>query len=141
MPIERDPRPEGPERSTVSGSPTPAPGSPSSGARPAEVLDGAASGAWQAYNAMETTKRRHFGLLERLDLKRRNYNLDPSDEETRLLEWLLADHDAQVKRFTAASLALQAADGPAHAALFDYVGTLARLDTESAPGDGSRPAR
>ena len=76
-------------------------------ARPADVLDGPAADAWEAYNAMESTKRRHFGLLETLDRKKRNYNLDPSEREARLLEWLLADHDAQVRRFTAASLALR----------------------------------
>jgi len=106
--------------------------------RPGTALEGVAADAWEAYNAMETTKRRHFALLETLDLKRRNYNLDPSAEETRLLEWLLADHDAQVRRFTAASLALKAADGEAHAALFDYIGAIARVGGEGEDGDGAR---
>ena len=88
------------------------------------ALDGVAAEAWQAYNAMETTKRRHYALLEKLDLQRRNYNIEPSADEARRLEWLLADHDAQVKRFTAASLALKGADAAAHAALFAYVGLV-----------------
>ena len=108
----------------MSGSPK-IPASPTLAERPAAALDGPAADAWQAYNAMETTKRRHFALLERLDLKRRNYNLEPTLDETRRLGWLLADHDAQVKRFTTASLALKASDAAAHAALFDYVGAIA----------------
>ena len=113
------------------------------GERPGDALDGEAGEAWQAYNAMETTKRRHFSLLRRLDLKKRNYGLEPSVEEARLLEWLLADHDTQVRRFTAASLALKALDARSHAALFDYVGTIARSgvgDTgaeDGAPGGGT----
>lgn len=96
-------------------------------ARPAATLDGAAADVWEAYNAMETTKRRHFGLLETLDLKKRNYNLDPTADESRLLGWLLADHDAQVRRFTAASLALKVADAAAHGVLFDYIGAIDRI--------------
>ena len=82
-----------------------------------------------------------------LDLKKRNYNLDPSVGEARLLEWLLADHDAQVRRFAAASLALKEADGAAHATLFAYIGAIdragARADgapdagPDAGPGDGS----
>ena len=99
--------------------------------RPAS-LDGVAAEAWQAYNAMETTKRRHYALLETLDLKRRNYNFEPSAGETRRLGWLLADHDAQVKRFTAASLALKGADAAAHVALFAYVALVA-VDDDGGP--------
>lgn len=108
-------------------------GAASAPRRPA-ALDGVAADAWQAYNAMETTKRRHYALLETLDLKRRNYNIEPSAEETRRLEWLLADHDAQVRRFTAASLALKTADAAAHAALFEYVGLVAGEDAASGGG-------
>ena len=102
--------------------------------RPAEVLAGAGADAWQAYNAMETTKRRHFELLETLDLKRRNYNIEPSEAETRRLGWLLADHDAQVARFTAASAELRSRDADAHAALFAYVGAIA---AGTAPADAA----
>ena len=65
--------------------------------RPADVLEGDAADTWQAYNAMETTKQRHFELLELLDNKKKNYNIDPTDADQRLLECLLADHDQQVK--------------------------------------------
>ena len=47
--------------------------------RPADVLEGDAADTWQAYNAMETTKQRHFELLELLDNKKKNYNIDPTD--------------------------------------------------------------
>ena len=43
-------------------------------ARPDDILDGVAALSWQAYNAMETTKRRHFDLLEIIDNKKKNYN-------------------------------------------------------------------
>ena len=108
---------------------------PSTQAPPAArppALDGVAADAWQAYNAMETTKRRHYALLETIDLRRRNYNIEPSAEETRRLGWLLSDHDAQVKRFTAASHALKRSDADAHAALFAYVALVVRGEGEGA---------
>jgi len=111
------------------------PGPGSAVLRP-DALDGVAAEAWQSYNAMEMTKRRHYALLETLDLKRRDHGIEPSAEEARLLEWLLADHDAQVKRFSAASVALKGADAAAHAALFDYVGLVVR--TDEGAGDGDR---
>lgn len=97
--------------------------------RPDAIIDGAAASTWQAYNAMETTKRRHFALLEMIDLRRRNEGVEPGDDETRQLGWLLADHDAQVHRFTAASGALKADDAAAHQALFEYIGLLSRLES------------
>ena len=103
--------------------------------RPDAIIDDVAAATWQAYNAMETTKRRHFALLEMLDTKRRETGCEPSDEETRQLAWLLADHDAQVHRFTAASGELKAADAAAHRALFDYIGQLSRLEADVAVAD------
>ncbi|MFK7994986.1 MAG: hypothetical protein AB8B87_12660 [Granulosicoccus sp.] len=96
--------------------------------RPDSILDGVASDAWQAYNAMETTKRRHYELLEILDNKKKNYNLDPNPRDKALLANLLKDHDGQVKRFTAASSALKAADAEAHMALFVYIGVLSEAE-------------
>lgn len=93
-------------------------------ARPDQLLEGVGSIAWQAYNAMETTKRRHFDLLEVLDNKKKNYNLSPSDNEQRLLACLLKDHDQQVKRFTEASLVLKNFDTEAHLSLFAYIGGI-----------------
>jgi len=95
--------------------------------RPEAILDGAdaiASLTWQAYNAMETTKRRHFELLEILDNKKKNYNLDATEREQGLLACLLRDHDEQVRRFTEASKALKLRDATAHTALFTYIGSI-----------------
>jgi len=96
--------------------------------RPDTILDGVASDSWQAYNAMETTKRRHYDLLEILDNKKKNYNLDPVEREKSLLASLLKDHDEQVKRFTAASSALKASDADAHRALFGYIGVISDVE-------------
>lgn len=95
--------------------------------RPDNLLDGAdgvAVQTWQAFNAMESTKRRHFDFLEILDEKKKNYNIDPTDEDKQLLACLLKDHDAQVKLFTAASQQLKQASSSAHAALFVYIGAI-----------------
>lgn len=105
--------------------------------RPGDVIDGAAADAWQAYNAMDTTKRRHFSLLQTLDLKRVNYGIEPTADETKMLAWLLADHDAQVRRFTDASTKLKSDDASAHRQLFEYVGRVARVDTAGAPNDAA----
>jgi len=90
--------------------------------RPDDILDGIGSAAWQAYNAMETTKRRHFELLELIDNKKKNFNIDPTEYDQRLIACLLKDHDEQVKRFTSASLALKNESAEAHLALFTYIG-------------------
>ncbi len=87
----------------------------------------AAAGAWQAYNAMETTKQRHINVLTMLDNKKKRYNLDPTPADTELLSALLADHDDQVKRFTAESLLLKQNNADAHRALFDYIGYLGEV--------------
>lgn len=97
--------------------------------RPADVLEGDAADAWQAYNAMETTKQRHFEMLEMLDNKKKNYNIDPTNADQRLLECLLADHDQQVKRFTVASRQLKEQNLSAHGALFDYIGAINQAST------------
>ena len=92
--------------------------------RPDGILDGAGALSWQAYNAMETTKRRHFDLLEIIDNKKKNYNIDPTATDQHLLRCLLQDHDEQVKRFTSASKALKELDAAAHTALFVYIGGI-----------------
>lgn len=96
--------------------------------RPDSILAGVAGDTWQAYNAMETTKRRHYELLEILDNKKKNYNLDPSARDQALLASLLKDHDEQVKRFTAASSALKSCDAEAHMAVFVYIGALSETE-------------
>ncbi len=87
----------------------------------------AAAATWQAYNAMETTKQRHFNVLQLLDNKKKRYNLDPTEADTQLLKALLADHDDQVKRFTAESLLLKQNNADAHRALFAYIGYLGEV--------------
>ena len=101
--------------------------SDATGPRPDALLDGDGPGAaaFEAFNAMETTKRRHFELLERLDAKRERYGLGPTEAEAARLAALLADHDAQVRRFTRASAALKAADREAHRAVLAWVGAVA----------------
>lgn len=83
--------------------------------------------AWQAYNAMETTKQRHFEYLSLLERKKKNFNLDPTAEDTVILEQLLKDHDQQVKLFTAHSQALKASSPETHQALFLYIGKINEL--------------
>lgn len=88
-----------------------------------------AAAAWQAYNAMETTKQRHITLLA--GLENRYGSLEKAQTgETLLLDKLLHDHDVQVKRFTREMAALKNADVAAHAALLAYMreinNTLAR---------------
>jgi hypothetical protein len=82
--------------------------------------------AWQAYNAMESTKRRHFDLLQAFEIRRSKFNLAPSDEEQRLLAQLLRDHDEQVKAFKLASDALRSTDPDAFASLWNYIDKINR---------------
>ncbi len=110
--------------------------------RPDALLAGIGADAFEAFNAMETTKRRHFAMLERLDAKRTRYGLEPTLAESALLADLLADHDAQVLRFTRASAALKAADPDDHRRLFAWVGVVATVEgptLEPDPQAGPRP--
>ena len=92
--------------------------------RPSNLLDTEAAATWQAYNAMETTKTRHYTLLEIIDNKKKNYNIDPSDSDKQMLQFLLDDHSAQVKRFTEASQQLKLANEAGHKQLFEYIGLI-----------------
>ncbi len=92
--------------------------------RPSALLDNEASAAWQAYNAMETTKTRHYTLLEIIDNKKKNYNIDPTDTDKAMLQFLLDDHSAQVKHFTEASKLLKTTNEAGHKQLFDYIGLI-----------------
>lgn len=80
--------------------------------------------AFRCYNAMETTKRRHLDLLTQLDNKKKNFNLDPTTDESALLASLLSDHDNEVSAFGLASKQLKNQHPEAHAALFAYIGRL-----------------
>jgi len=99
-------------------------------ARPSSILDGVAADTWQAYNAMQATKQRHYELLQILENKKKKFNLDPTEKDQALLQNLLSDHDAQVKRFTLASSRLKEVDHSAHQALFVYIGQVAALTVE-----------
>lgn len=98
--------------------------------RPDDLLSGIAAFAWQAFNAMETTKRRHFSLLEIMENRKKNYNIDPGEREKALLACLLYDHDEQVRRFTDSSMALKAQDPAAHEALFGYISEISQSAEE-----------
>lgn len=80
--------------------------------------------AMQAYNAMETTKQRHFDFLTVLETKKKKFNLDPTESDNQLLASLLKDHDIQVKSFTREAQALKNDDAAAHQALFEYIGRI-----------------
>ena len=99
-------------------------------ARPSSILDGVAADTWEAYNAMQTTKQRHYDVLQILENKKKKFNLDATESDTALLKNLLSDHDAQVKRFTQASQALKQADATAHQTLFVYIGQVVSLTGE-----------
>ncbi len=94
--------------------------------RPAFYLEGEAADTWQAYNAMQSTKQRHYEMLRVLEDKKKNFNLDTTELDRTLLANLLADHSWQVDCFTEASVALKSANPIAHKALFEYIGALNR---------------
>ena len=84
----------------------------------------AAEAVWQAYNAMETTKRRHFGYLQALETRRNKFNLGTSEDENQMLARLLRDHDEQVTLFKSASEALRNSDREAFDALWSYINEI-----------------
>ena len=58
--------------------------------------------AMSAYNAMETTKKRHMTLLQAITTREKKFGLQASALETDLLDTLLADHNDEVKSFQTA---------------------------------------
>ena len=93
-----------------------------------DLLDSATrdtvSAALLAYNAMETTKRRHFDYLNQLEAKREKFNLAATEGETDLLASLLADHNLAVNHFKFQSSELLRSGQEAHTALFSYIALL-----------------
>ena len=85
-----------------------------------------AAAAWQAYNAMESTKRRHFDYLSARESAGNKFNLPPSKQESEMLEGLLRDHDEQVEAFKIASQALRQCDTKAFDALWAYINEINR---------------
>ena len=78
----------------------------------------------QAYNAVETTKRRHFTYLQAMETRRNKFNIEPSENENQILAQLLRDHDEQVSAFKAASDRLRNASPEAFDALWIYINEI-----------------
>lgn len=91
-------------------------------------LPQSACAAWQAYNAMTTTKQRHIDYLKMLEARYSKYG-EPTAEESALLARLLDEHDAQVKAFLGAMNALREHDTTAHKTLIEYITLLGDLFT------------
>ena len=84
----------------------------------------AAFSTLQAYNAVETTKRRHFIYLQAMETRRNKFNIEPSENENQMLARLLRDHDEQVSAFKAASDALRNTNPGAFDALWIYISEI-----------------
>lgn len=82
------------------------------------------SSAMRSYNAMETTKRRHFDFMTMLESKKKKYNIEATLEERQLLENLLLDHHEEVQAFKQRCELLKVENTDAHQALFDYITKL-----------------
>lgn len=104
--------------------------------RPTELLEGVGATLWESFNAMQTTRQRHFGLLEVIENRKKKYNIEASERDRTLLACLLADHDLQVRRFTAAGAALRALDSDAHQRVLTYISAINHASP--APSDSSR---
>ncbi len=81
---------------------------------------------FRSYNAMETTKRRHFDYMSMLEHKKKKFNLSATAEETLVLGNLLRDHNDEVHTFKRLSDALKNESPLAHQSLFEYIGSLNR---------------
>lgn len=86
--------------------------------------------AFGAYNAMETTKRRHIDYLNLLEAKRKKFNLEATRKECDLLASLLADHNLAVTRFKTQAQQLKHTAPDAHLGLFQYIGGLNEVFAE-----------
>ena len=83
-----------------------------------EIHRAAFQSAMRSYNAMETTKRRHFDFLTLLETKKKKFNLDATLQESEMLRRLLRDHDEEVRAFKARCEVLRAENEEAHTAFF-----------------------
>ncbi len=77
--------------------------------------------ALRCYNAMETTKRRHYGFLESLETRKKKFNIDMTEAEGAMLEVLLEDHNEEVQAFKQTCQALKQHSEEAHTALFEHI--------------------
>lgn len=80
--------------------------------------------AMRSYNAMETTKRRHFDFMTLLDAKKKKFNIQATAQETTKLEQLLLDHHEEVQVFKSRCDALKLNHPQAHRAMFEYIAEL-----------------
>lgn len=80
--------------------------------------------AMRSYNAMETTKRRHFDYLTMLESKKKKYNLNITADESTMLASLLQDHNDEVMAFKSRCDALKLCNAEAHKALFLYLAEI-----------------
>lgn len=80
--------------------------------------------AFQAYNAMETTKQRHLDLMLAIEKRGKKFNMTASEAEVEMLNRLLKDHDEQVEQFKLESDTLKSVNPEAHLAMFKYVGEI-----------------
>lgn len=76
--------------------------------------------AWQAYRAMESTKRQHFSLLERIERSERQ-GLGRGFAEQVRLDRLLDEHDSAVTRFRALMRRLAEEDPAARDQLLAHI--------------------
>ena len=83
-------------------------------------LPEAALAGWNAFKAMEQSKRRYFSYLETLERKYEDGGMRLLAEEVRL-DGLLKEHDHQVAEFGKAVKALGAADPVAQKALIAHM--------------------
>ena len=89
-----------------------------------ETARKAAFSTLQAYNAGETTKRRHFMYFQAMETRCNKFNIEPSENENQMLVRLLRDHDEQVSAFKTASDALRNANPEAFEALRIYISEI-----------------
>ena len=80
--------------------------------------------AMRSYNAMETTKRRHFDFLTLLDAKKKKFNIQATPEESNRLDRLLQDHHEEVQAFKSRCETLKLEHPQAHRAMFEYIAEL-----------------
>ncbi|MGI9302209.1 MAG: hypothetical protein ACR2RB_05810 [Gammaproteobacteria bacterium] len=87
------------------------------------ALPATATDAWQAYNAMEATKQRHFAYLKGLEARYKKYG-SPKEQEQATLNRLLQDHDTQVRHFARSMAELKQSDAHAHKALLSHISAV-----------------
>lgn len=83
-----------------------------------------AMAAFQAYNAMETTKQRHLDLMLAIEKRGKKFNMTATEAEVEMMNRLLKDHDGQVEQFKLESDTLKSVNPEAHLAMFKYVGEI-----------------